>query len=65
MELATGVLAMTTGDQFHRFVLVGPGHTVIVWRQSALLDGGVVCRAMVLTCVQAGERARAILAGAP
>ncbi|MGH3865154.1 MAG: hypothetical protein ACRDQ4_03280 [Pseudonocardiaceae bacterium] len=33
---------MTAEDQFHRFTLLGPNHTVIRWPQLDLLDGRVV-----------------------
>lgn len=53
-----------TADQSHRFALTGQNRTIILWRESDLLDGRVVHRVVILTCPQAVEVAQAILAAA-
>lgn len=60
---AVGGFAITA-DQSHRFALTGQDHTIILWRESDLLDGRVVHRVVILTCPQAVEVAQAILAAA-
>jgi hypothetical protein len=47
------------------FALTGQDRTIILWRESDLLDGRVVYGAVILTCPHTVEVARAILAAAP